>query len=502
LRVLSIEDNPDDYAMLVRHLQRGGYVVAAHRVETREALIAALREPWDIVFSDWMLPGFTGLDALAVCRELGADLPFIVVSGTIGEELAVDALRGGAADFILKDRLARLLPAVARELHERGVRAEHRRVQEQLVISDRMASIGLLAAGVAHEINNPLAAAMSNLELATMELQALVTSPQLSAISEEIGDARTATLRIRDIVRDLKLFSRAADETSGAIDLHRVLESTLRMASNEVRHRASVVRELAPVPQVDGNESRVGQVFLNLIVNAAQSIPPGNAKANTITVATRTGPDGWPVVEIRDTGCGMAPEVRDRIFTPFFTTKGIGEGTGLGLSICHRIVTGIGGTITVESEVGRGTTFEVRLPPSSRAVIRDTGQHTATSFVRRGRILVIDDEQLVTNALYRLLRSSHEVVIEQRGREALERIRNRERFDVILCDLMMPEVTGMQLCDALRAEAPDQAAAMIFLTGGAFSPEARAFLDRVRNPRIEKPFTLPALTALINERLR
>ncbi len=473
LRALFVEDSVDDYDLLVVELERGGYQLIHRRVDTAAAMNAALDEtPWDIVFSDYSMPSFSALGALGVLRDRNSLLPCIIVSGTIGEETAVEVLRGGARDFLLKDRLARLVPAVERELHEATVLRDRNKMQEQLTISDRMASVGTLAAGVAHEINNPLAAVMSNLDLAMLELTELsqrnepVNPKALAELVAEISDARDATRRIREIVRDVKLFSRSGDEVRSAVDVRRALESALRMAWNEIRHRAQLTRELGPVPDVEANESRLGQVFLNLIINAAQSIPEGSAHKNEISVTSALGVDGRVVVEIRDTGSGMTADIQKRLFTPFFTTKPIGVGTGLGLSICHRIVSGLGGEITVDSKVGVGTTFRVHLPVAA------VGTRIASEIVapfemgRRGRILVVDDEQVLARALGRVLRD-HQLVVLDSADEALRLIEGGERYDVILCDLMMPVMTGMELHDALSRFAPDQANAMVFMTGGA-----------------------------------
>jgi CheY-like chemotaxis protein len=242
-------------------------------------------------------------------------------------------------------------------------------------------------------------------------------------------------------------------------------------------------------------------VFLNLVINAAQSLPDGHADQNEIVIATRVGEDGRVVVEIRDTGSGMSPDVKKRLFTPFFTTKPIGVGTGLGLSIVHRIVTALGGELGVDSELGRGTTFRVHLPVSARRPEPSIAARTIAP-VRRGRILIVDDERLVANAFSRALRMEHDVVVRNRGREVIEMLEAGERFDAIVCDLMMPEMTGIELFEAITELAPEQAKAMIFVSGGAFTSEARVFLDRVANPRLEKPFRLATLVALVNDRLR
>jgi PAS domain S-box-containing protein len=384
---------------------------------------------------------------------------------------------------------------------------EQRRLMAQLTLSDRMASIGMLAAGVAHEINNPLACVLANLDLATRDVlkvaQKLGVMVELGEVCEELRDAREGTDRIRNIVRDLKIFSHSGEEKTGPVDLHRVLDSTLRMAWNEIRHRARLVKNYGSAPLVEASEARLGQVFLNLAINAAQAIAEGNAEDNEISVSTSTDAAGQASVEISDTGPGMPPEVLRRLFTPFFTTKPVGVGTGLGLSICHRIITSCGGSIQVTSEVGKGTTFRIALP-ASHAVVSEAALDVTLDVTahRRGRVLVIDDEPMIGKALQRALSDEHEVIATTSASQALESISGGESFDVILCDLMMPQMTGMDLHDALVRVAPEQASRMIFLSGGEFTERARVFIDTMSNKRLDKPFDVRRLQALINDRIR
>jgi len=508
LRMLIVEDVERDAVLVVRELKRGGFDVSFERVDTRETMSAALaKQPWDIVISDYSLPRFSGPAALALVQERNLDLPFIIVSGTVGEETAVESIRAGAHDFMAKGQFARLLPAVERELRDAALRVERTKMQEQLLVSDRMASMGMLAAGLAHEINNPLACVMVNLDLAARDLveraEKLGLAAEFSEVREELHDACEATDRIRNIVRDLKIFSRSEEDKTGPVDVQRIMESTLRMAWNEIRHRARLVKNYGKIPSAQASESRLGQVFLNLVVNAAQAIAEGNTKNNEIRISTSTDSSGRVVIGIADTGPGIPPEVLGQLFTPFFTTKPVGVGTGLGLAICHRIVTGFGGSIDVKSEVGKGTAFRVSLPPA-RTEVSEEAPHVARGMAaqRRGKILVVDDEPMIAKAVQRTLSVEHEVITIGNAGEALKRISAGERFDVILCDLMMPQMTGMDLHAALARVAREQADRMIFLTGGAFSTRARAFLDETPNQRVEKPFDILHLRALINDRIR
>ncbi|MEO8452928.1 MAG: ATP-binding protein, partial [Gemmatimonadota bacterium] len=392
---------------------------------------------------------------------------------------------------------------------------ERKKLQSQLMVSDRMASVGTLAAGVAHEINNPLAAVIANLDYIDESLTRLAAGDEPSAgsgrndawflaeVKAPLADARDAAERVRLIVRDLRIFSRSpTDEPRGAVDVNATIESSLRMAWNEIRHRARLVKRYGNVPGVEANEARLGQVFLNLIVNAAQALEEGRAEHNEIGVTTRL--DGARVIiEVSDTGRGIPPEIIGRVFDAFFTTKAVGVGTGLGLAICHRIVTDMGGELTVESRIGKGTTFRVALPVA-RSEEAPAAQRVepAAGTERRGRILVVDDEELIVVSIRRTLSKNHDVVTVTTAEKALALCAGGEKFDLILCDLMMPEMTGMDLHRELTAAVPDQATRMLFLTGGAFTVAAREFLAEPPKEFLEKPFNPANLRAIVHRYLR
>jgi len=381
---------------------------------------------------------------------------------------------------------------------------EAKNAEMQLMVSDRMASLGTLAAGMAHEINNPLAAVMGNLEVMLETIKGTARTPASKGeLIEILQDALTAAGRIRFVVRDLKMFSRAPEEAApeAAVNVERVVDSALRMARNETRHRAKVQVSYEHVAPVAGNEARLGQVFLNLIVNAAQALPAGDVAANTISISTYDAGADRVVVKISDTGPGIPPEIQKRIFAPFFTTKPVGIGTGLGLSICRRIVASMGGDIYFESEVGHGTDFFVSLP-IARTVAADEARPAPPPTpgpARRGRVLVIDDDEMVGHTTAKILSADHDVVIMTSAGAALQALEAGERFDVILCDLMMPQLTGMDFHAMAAARFPAAARTVVFMTGGAFTPQARGFLATTRNRYVEKPFEMAQLRALVNE---
>jgi PAS domain S-box-containing protein len=374
-----------------------------------------------------------------------------------------------------------------------------RELRLQLLRADRLAAVGTLAAGTAHEINNPLVYVVGNAEVLQQELERLepkVPPGELDLAKELVGEIGVGGERVRRIVKDLMSLARDRSADESAVDVRRVLETTLTMAANQLRHRATVVRELADVRPVFASEVRLGQVFLNLVVNAAQAIPEGRVAENTVRVRTRMSGDSV-VVEIADTGTGMDAKTRDRIFDPFFTTKEVGQGTGLGLSISHGIITTLGGSIDVESELGKGTTFRVTLPAMPPEPASEKGTSSSSELTVKRRILVVDDEPLVARNLARML-APHEVEVAGSGREALDRCAN-ERYDVVLCDLMMPDVTGMEVYTQLVAADPAAAATFVFMTGGAFTDKAREFLAATPTRCLEKPITRADLHRAIDD---
>jgi ligand-binding sensor domain-containing protein/signal transduction histidine kinase/CheY-like chemotaxis protein len=429
----------------------------------------------------------------------------LVVVATGGYQLRVGRLkrRERWLEARVEERTRELADA-NRELDE-NLRAL-REAQSQLVQAGKMAAVGTLAAGVGHEINNPLAYIVSNLEYASLEVGSLMrelrpeqSAERLKDMDRALREALHGAERVRRIVQDLKTFSRGDEEARGPVNLQAVLESAAKLAGNELRPRARLVKDFGEIPLVEGNESRLAQVFLNLIINSAQALPEGRASENEVRLVTRReGPDRV-VAEVCDTGCGISQEVLGRVFEPFFTTKPVGVGTGLGLALCHRFITSMGGEIAVESEPGKGTVVRVTLRAAAAQVPSPVPVQAPAPVAEapaprqdavRGRVLVVDDDLMVSSALRRTLGREHDVEVVVSARAALGRLVGPEgaQLDLILCDLMMPELTGMDLHAEVSAAAPAVARRMVFITGGAFTPAAREFLERVENPRVEKPF--------------
>jgi two-component system, NtrC family, sensor kinase len=376
--------------------------------------------------------------------------------------------------------------------------------QEKLVQSGKLMVAGQLATGVGHEINNPLAFVTGNIHVALEQLGALahertVPSERLREMTQALEEARKGAERIRTIVKELRTLARSSETHTGPVDVSAALELSLSMAMPHIRHRARVVRHFAPLPRVLGNESKLGQVLLNLLINAAQAIPEGDATRHAITVVTRVeGPQ--VVIEVRDTGKGMSAEVLARIFEPFFTTKPPGEGTGLGLPISRDIVRDMGGELRVQSEPGRGSCFQVVLPLLDEAM----APVVAPPVVKRQapprrRVLIIDDEPSIGSMMARVLGRNHEVKVVHSGREALALLAVDPGFDRVFCDLMMGDMTGMDLHAALAQRQPDYLPRFIFMTGGAFTDRARAFLAEASVSSIDKPFEPATLREMVEQ---
>ena len=379
--VLVLDDEPSLRTLLGFIVQRMGAVpIEAPDAATARQLAA--KHTFACALLDKNMPGESGLAFLKWLRAAQPGCNAIVVTAYGNMDAAVEALRLGAFDFLLKpfevDTLEHRLKLALEQWH---MRQERERMQAMLVQADRLASLGVLAAGVVHEVNTPLAYILSNLDWLDEELPSLgkalekqsgggsreltALAGRLQAVASTLRDIREGAERVRHIARDVKAFARDSDDESVLVDLREVLDAALKMALVHIRYRARVVRDYQEVPMVQANEARLAQVFLNLVVNAAQALPE-DGKEHEIRVRLWTGPTGEACAEVTDTGMGIPPEHMAHLFQPFFTTKPSGEGTGLGLFICKSIVESIDGTISVESHPGKGSTFRLSLPPHVR----------------------------------------------------------------------------------------------------------------------------------------
>lgn len=400
LRLLIVDDSINDAELITRALMHGGFIPEYKCVATHEELVQALKEPaWEVVITDHSLPDTNSVEVLDLVKAANPDIPVIIVSGHIGEETAVAVMRAGAHDYVMKSNLSRLAPVVKRALADSRLVAENRQAalalkenQSRLVQSEKMASLGQITAGIAHELKNPLAYVMGNLEtlneymdvfVATLKLhEKLASAGALGAegatrdILEEIRKFKTlhqydrlaadlpnliketcsGTECIADLIQRIKIFSHH-DNKHLPYDLNECIETALKLTSHELKMKCQVHRELGHLPLITCDPARISQVFMNLFINAAQSIP----KFGTLTVCSRQS-GNLVEASVSDDGEGIMPENMPRLFDSFFTTKPSGQGTGLGLSIVNRIIKDHNGNIKVKSQQGQGTTFTVELP--------------------------------------------------------------------------------------------------------------------------------------------
>jgi len=380
---------------------------------------------------------------------------------------------------------------------------ERKRMEIKLLEADRLTALGVLSAGVAHEINNPLAYVLLNLEYLKRELPKAAGDPaRVESLMVRVQDACHGADRVASIVRDLRTFARGEETARQPVGLESVIEAAVNIAYPEIRTRARLERRYQTVPAVDGNAGRLEQVFLNLLLNAAQAFPEDSDESdNLIRVSLRSEGD-QVVAEVADNGPGIPGDLLGRIFDPFFTTKPVGVGTGLGLPICRGIVQTHGGEITVDSKPNAGAVFTLSFPASKLSPIMpsrksDRMPQEPGKERERGRVLVVDDESVVAHTLKVLLQGEHDLVVAQSGAEALELLQGEAAtaasYDAILCDLMMPGMTGMELFEVLRREYPTLAGRVVFMTGGVSMMRVSEFLESVPNAKFEKPFDIAEL---------
>jgi signal transduction histidine kinase len=512
LNVLVAEDSENDAALLVRELRRNGYEANWERVEDAESMRAALgRSPWDIVMSDSSMPHFSARGALDVLKQSGLDIPFVIVSGTIGEESAVAAMRAGASDFVLKDNLARLAPIVDRELRESKVRAARRRaeeergrLEEQLRQSQKMEAVGRLAGGVAHDFNNVLSVILSYGEMIVSDLK------PGDPIRADVEEIRTAARRAADLTRQLLMFSRQQVIEPKVLDLNEVLTGMDKMLQRILGADVDLVSLPAKeLGRVRGDPSGVEQVILNLVVNARDAMPTGGKltmeTANVVLdeqyardhLGVKPGPH--VMLAVTDTGVGMDRATQARIFEPFFTTKDKGKGTGLGLSTVFGIVQQSGGSIWVYSELGTGTTFKVYLPRVDAPA--DISKSGAGQTMLRGTetiLLVEDDEQVRGVARGILQRSGYRVIDAGNAAEALLHSEQHSGpVHLLLSDVVMPQMSGPELAKRLASARPDMK--VLCMSGYTDDTIVRHGVLGSQIMYLQKPITPESLTLKVRE---
>ena len=433
-------------------------------------------------------PGFAALFGYPAEELVGRRLATLLIAGP-DEAHNADAMH----------RTGRVFPVelIAHPYDEAGVRqeivavrdlAERLEIQAKLHQADRMATMGQLAAGVAHEINNPLAWVRGNLDLLSERL----SGPESDIASRAAEGAR----RVQRIVQDLKTFSRTHTPEPTAVDLSRAAASAANMVRHKMRDRGVLVEDYADAPTVDGDETRVGQVCMNLLVNAIEALPEDQRDTSLVSLRVYPNDAGEPVIEVEDNGPGIPADVRHRMFDPFFTTKP--QGTGLGMAITRSLVGSLGGRLEVKSSMGIGTVISVILPPGKLEYTqtpKPVENRQNRPLAKVGRLLIVDDEPDITALLAEVL-CAHEVHRAHSMTEAMSVV--DDSWDGILCDLMMPGATGMDLHEAAISLQPALAERFVFMTGGVYTPETQDFLQRTARPVLTKPFDLKEVVAAVD----
>jgi len=516
VRALIVDDSEDDVLLVVKELERAGFEVEWQRVETaaglRDCLSAA---SWDLVLTDWTMPSFDGPSAVAAVIRSGLDIPVIIVSGTVSEDVIVEAVRRGASDYVVKHDLRRLVPAVEREVSRRrqrvstGIALEESRarvavLEDHLERAQRMESIGRVAGAIAHDFNNLLTAINAS---ADFVLERLPPNEQLHG---DVVQIRTAAERGADLVRQLLAFSRRQTLVPESVDVNAKLRSLELFIGRTLGVQNHLELALDPeIACVRVDPTKLEQVILNLAVNARDAMPEGGIvtieTAEVELEADGTGvefdlPSGRYVrLCFRDTGVGMTDDVRARAFEPFFTTKEPGKGTGLGLASVYGIVTQSGGAVGIASEPGRGTRFEIYLPVAHNVPFSQQIRVARNVGSSRGdeTILVVDDEELVRRVAVRVLRSAGYKVLEaSSGPGALAMFESyRGPLHLLVTDLVMPDMTGTEL--AQRVVAAHGEAKVLLTTGSTDGMDRPPDTEHL----LKKPYSAPGLLKKVRETL-
>ncbi|MBI4376515.1 MAG: response regulator [Elusimicrobia bacterium] len=506
LRVLIIEDSEKDAALLLRQLRGGGYDPSFERVDTLETMVSAIsNSTWDILISDHSMPHFSAIQALETIKERNLDIPVIILSGTIEEEKAVEAMRAGASDYIMKGKAARLLPAIERELREAEARRKARKVEEQFRQAQKMEAIGRLAGGVAHDFNNLLTAILGNCSFLVDGIK------RGNPDTKDVEDIRAAGERAAALTRQLLAFSRKQVLEVRVLDLNAVVASMDRLLRRLIGEDIELTMAAGnDLGRIKADQGQIEQVIMNLAVNARDAMPDGGKlkieTANTTLDETSSGgqfevkPGPYVTLLIADTGCGMDDKVLSHLFEPFFTTKEMGKGTGLGLSTVYGIVKQSSAYIWINSAPGRGTTFKICFPLVKEAAEPVASpERTIKSLRGSETILLVEDDERVRNLTRRILtQQGYKVLPTADGTEAL-RVCDEHKGDIhlLVTDVVMPRVSGGELArQILQTRAGIK---VLYISGYTDNVIAHQGVLKPGIHFLQKPFTPEGLARKMRE---
>jgi signal transduction histidine kinase len=501
LNLLLVEDNPMDAELVLAELRRAGFEPQWKRVDTEPDFLAEIKKTPSIILSDYSMPEFSGLRALELLRDSGLQIPFILISGTVGEDTAVEAMKGGATDYLLKDRLTRLASAVQRALQDVENRAERARLEAQFIQAQKMEVVGQLAGGVAHDFNNMLGVILGNIDLIASEIG------PASPLHEFADEIRDASERAVGLTRQLLIFSRKQVVQPIVLDLNTVVADMDKMLRRLIGE--NIVMKIVPGKQtvhIKADGGYIGQILMNMVVNARDAMPNGgwlNITTANVTLAAHDAgsqagvrPKDYVLLSISDTGTGMTDEVKARLFESFFTTKSAGKGTGLGLATCQTIVQQSGGFIEVESELGKGSTFKIYFPQVDQP-LEVSAKPVPAGPLPRGTetLLIVEDEPSVRHLARGVLKSlGYEVLTASNGQDGLNEAQKHRGAPIklVITDVIMPLMNGKVMAEWLKATYPDL---KILFTSG-YTDDAIAHLGVLKAgvSFMAKPYT-PATLA-------
>jgi signal transduction histidine kinase len=508
LKILWVEDSEEDTELEERELRKGGLEFVSKRVQTKPDLVQALREfKPDLVISDYSLPGIDGMAVLRLVRDVSLDLPFIFVSGTIGEERAIESLKGGATDYVVKDRLGGFLTKVRRALKEADERERSRKLEQELRQAQKMEAIGRLAGGVAHDFNNLLTVITGYARLA------LARSRPGDPSNGDLEEVIRASEGAASLTRQLLTFSRQQVTAPTVLNLNQRVTELSRMLKRIIGEDVTLVTRLdSSLANVKADAGQVEQVIMNLAVNARDAMPEGG----TLTIETRNDTlDEWEARElsdapkgphvlltVADTGTGMTAETKAHLFEPFFTTKAPGKGTGLGLSTVYGIVRQSGGSIDVITEPGRGATFRIRLPRVDESVeaVKGTKWMRRTPAGSESVLLVEDSDSLRRLVNLLLTRQGYTVLVARDGEDALKVSAGHQGpIHLLVTDVVMPRMGGPELAGRIVTTRPD--IRVLFTSGYLDGAGLDLTLENGTTAFLAKPFTPDQLARKVRETL-
>ena len=509
LRLLIVEDSDDDTHLMVRALEDGGYDPAWEQVDNAKAMSAALDEhSWDLVLSDAKMPRFSAAAALEVLQRAEADLPFIVVSGHIGEEQAVALMKTGAHDYVDKGNLSRLLPVVRRELQEAAVRKERNRLEARLRQAEKMEYVGQLAGGIAHDFNNLLTVVTGYAGLILTRLGA--DDP----VRADVELIRQAGKKAAHLTRQLLAFGRRQILRPRVLDLNQVVSDFEGFLRRTIPENVEILTDFDPeLGSVRADPGQIEQVLLNLAINARDAMPTGGKLTIETSNVELDGTYGAPedsrsvvtpgpyvMMAVTDTGKGMDEGVMSQLFEPFFTTKEKREGTGLGLATTYGIVRQSGGHIWAYSEPGKGATFKVYLPRIEEAIAAPgPDDSTVASTGGSEWLLVVEDNEMVRGLAVRALEDyGYRVLSAEHPEEALKVCADHEgRIDLLVTDVVMPGHSGVELAARIEEMRPD--IKTLYISGYAYTGLLRAGQTEADIEFLSKPFSAAALARKVRE---